>query len=113
MFIFGGVSPDGTELNDAYAFRIHGKYTQPLDFIYSTPLLDTYCNTKPGACGVLYIERRWYLFQNVGPVASARSGHAMCTIRDRIFVLGGESEQTKQEDSALIYYLETCMWNGR
>ncbi|KAG0235317.1 Negative regulator of mitotic exit [Mortierella sp. GBA43] len=75
MFIFGGVSPDGTELNDAYAFRIH--------------------------------ERRWYLFQNVGPVASARSGHAMCTIRDRIFVLGGESEQTKQEDSALIYYLET------
>ncbi|KAF9193461.1 Negative regulator of mitotic exit [Haplosporangium sp. Z 767] len=52
-------------------------------------------------------ERRWYLFQNVGPVASPRSGHTMCTIKDRIFVLGGESEQTKLEDSALIYYLET------
>ncbi|KAF9349757.1 Negative regulator of mitotic exit [Mortierella sp. AD094] len=74
MYIFGGFSPDGTELNDAYAFKIH--------------------------------ERRWYLFQNVGPVASARSGHTMCTVKDRIFVLGGESEQTKLEDSALIHYLE-------
>ncbi|KAF8938616.1 Negative regulator of mitotic exit [Dissophora ornata] len=74
MYIFGGNSPDGTELNDAYAFKIH--------------------------------ERRWYLFQNVGPVASVRSGHTMCTIKDRIFVLGGASEQTKLEDSALIYYLE-------
>ncbi|KAF9206025.1 Negative regulator of mitotic exit, partial [Haplosporangium sp. Z 27] len=51
-------------------------------------------------------ERRWYLFQNVGPVASARSGHSMCIVKDRIFVLGGESEQTKLEDSALVYYLE-------
>ncbi|KAK3828546.1 MAG: hypothetical protein J3Q66DRAFT_409963, partial [Benniella sp.] len=76
MYIFGGNGPEGTELNDAYAFKIH--------------------------------ERRWYLFQNVGPVASVRSGHTMCTIKDRIYVLGGESEQTKQEDSALIYYLEIC-----
>ncbi|KAF9324219.1 Negative regulator of mitotic exit [Podila minutissima] len=74
MYIFGGNSPDGVEMNDAYAFKIH--------------------------------ERRWYLFQNVGPVASPRSGHTMCTIKDRIFVLGGESEQTKSEDSALIFYLE-------
>ncbi|KAG0346740.1 Negative regulator of mitotic exit [Podila humilis] len=74
MYIFGGNSPDGTELNDAYAFKIH--------------------------------ERRWYLFQNVGPVASPRSGHTMCTIKDRIFILGGESDLTKSEDSALIFYLE-------
>ncbi|KAF9213390.1 Negative regulator of mitotic exit [Podila verticillata] len=76
MYIFGGNSPDGTELNDAYAFKIH--------------------------------ERRWYLFQNIGPVASPRSGHTMCTIKDRIFVFGGESEHTKSEDSALIFYLEIC-----
>ncbi|KAG0371639.1 Negative regulator of mitotic exit, partial [Mortierella sp. AD032] len=74
MYIFGGNSPDGTELNDAYAFKIH--------------------------------ERRWYLFQSVGPVASPRSGHTMCTIKDRVFILGGESELTKQEDSALIHVLE-------
>ncbi|KAF9949222.1 Negative regulator of mitotic exit [Mortierella alpina] len=54
MYIFGGNSPDGTELNDAYAFRI----------------------------------------------------------QDRIYVLGGESEQTKQEDSAQIYYLEIRMTFG-
>ncbi|KAF9388741.1 Negative regulator of mitotic exit [Podila verticillata] len=74
LYIFGGNSPDGTELNDAYAFKIH--------------------------------ERRWYLFQNVGPAASARSGHTMCTIKDKIFVLGGEPELNKTEDSAQIYCLE-------
>ncbi|KAF9317457.1 Negative regulator of mitotic exit [Podila horticola] len=74
LYIFGGNSPDGTELNDAYAFKIH--------------------------------ERRWYLFQNVGPAASPRSGHTMCTIKDKIFILGGESEMNKTEDSAQIYCLE-------
>ncbi|KAF9025835.1 Negative regulator of mitotic exit [Haplosporangium bisporale] len=74
LYIFGGNSPDGTELNDAYAFKIH--------------------------------ERRWYLFQNVGPAASPRSGHTMCTIKDKIFILGGESELNQTEDSAQIYCLE-------
>ncbi|KAI9231611.1 MAG: hypothetical protein BYD32DRAFT_375899, partial [Podila humilis] len=76
LYIFGGNSPDGTELNDAYAFKIH--------------------------------ERRWYLFQNVGPAASPRSGHTMCTIKDKIFILGGESELNQTEDSAQIYCLELC-----
>ncbi|KAF9584015.1 Negative regulator of mitotic exit [Lunasporangiospora selenospora] len=74
LYVFGGNSPDGTELNDAYAFRIH--------------------------------ERRWYLFQSVGPVASPRGGHSMCTVKDKIFVLGGDSEQIRAEDPALIHYLE-------
>ncbi|KAK3845737.1 MAG: hypothetical protein J3R72DRAFT_360295, partial [Linnemannia gamsii] len=74
LYVFGGSSPDGSELNDAYAFRIH--------------------------------ERRWYLFQNVGPAPSPRSGHTMCTVKDKIFVIGGESEQSNMEDPAYIYYLE-------
>ncbi|KAF9420897.1 Negative regulator of mitotic exit, partial [Podila epigama] len=74
LYIFGGVSPDGSELNDAYAFKIH--------------------------------ERRWYLFQNVGPAASPRTGQTMCTIKDKIFILGGESEMNQTEDSAQIYYIE-------
>ncbi|CAO3573041.1 unnamed protein product [Mortierella alpina] len=74
LYIFGGNSPDGSELNDAYAFRIH--------------------------------ERRWYLFQNVGPAPSPRSGHTMCTVKDKIFILGGESEQNRMEDSAQIYFVE-------
>ncbi|KAF9121264.1 Negative regulator of mitotic exit, partial [Mortierella sp. GBA39] len=74
LYVFGGSSPDGSDLNDAYAFRIH--------------------------------ERRWYLFQNVGPAPSQRSGHTMCTVKDKIYIIGGESEQTKMEDPAYIYYLE-------
>ncbi|KAF9097525.1 Negative regulator of mitotic exit [Mortierella sp. AD031] len=74
LYVFGGSSPDGSELNDAYAFRIH--------------------------------ERRWYLFQNVGPAPSPRSGHTMCTVKDKIYVIGGDSEQSKMEDPAYIYCLE-------
>lgn len=32
----------------------------------------------------------------------------MCTIKDKIFILGGESELNKTEDSAQIYCLELC-----
>lgn len=32
----------------------------------------------------------------------------MCTIKDKIFVLGGEPELNKTEDSAQIYCLELC-----
>ncbi|KAI8596212.1 hypothetical protein EDD21DRAFT_328471, partial [Dissophora ornata] len=74
MYVFGGNSPDGREMNDAYAFRIQ--------------------------------ERRWYLFQNVGPAASPRSGHAMCAIKDKIFVIGGDSDQGLQDDPSQVYYLE-------
>ncbi|KAI7821966.1 hypothetical protein BC939DRAFT_454365 [Gamsiella multidivaricata] len=74
LYVFGGTSPDGTELNDAYAFRIH--------------------------------ERRWYIFQNTGSAASPRSGHTMCTIKDRIYVLGGDTQQGLGDDSAMIHYLE-------
>ncbi|KAF9930433.1 Negative regulator of mitotic exit [Linnemannia zychae] len=74
LYIFGGSSPDGTDLNDAYAFRIH--------------------------------ERRWYLFQNVGPAPSPRSGHTMCTVKDKIFIIGGESQQSNMEDPAYIFNLD-------
>ncbi|KAF9901125.1 Negative regulator of mitotic exit [Linnemannia zychae] len=74
LYVFGGSSPDGSDLNDAYAFRIQ--------------------------------ERRWYLFQNVGPAPSPRSGHTLCTVKDKIFIIGGESEQSNMEDPAYIFYLE-------
>lgn len=34
LYIFGGNSPDGTELNDAYAFKINGKHS--LDSLQTT-----------------------------------------------------------------------------
>ncbi|ORZ12975.1 hypothetical protein BCR41DRAFT_371670 [Lobosporangium transversale] len=74
LYIFGGSSPDGSELNDAYAFKIN--------------------------------ERRWYLFQNIGPAPSPRSGHTMCTVKDKIFLLGGNSERADLDDGGALYYIE-------
>ncbi|KAG0245710.1 Negative regulator of mitotic exit [Mortierella sp. GBA43] len=74
FYVFGGNSPDGSDLNDAYAFRIN--------------------------------ERRWYLFQCVGPLPSPRNGHALCTIKDKIFLVGGDSEKGLMEDPALVHVLE-------
>lgn len=105
LYIFGGNSPDGTELNDAYAFKIHGMSSTCL-ILYSEFLNSEKQVLTLFSCCT--IERRWYLFQNVGPAASPRSGHTMCTIKDKIFILGGESEMNKTEDSAQIYCLELC-----
>ncbi|KAK3825193.1 MAG: hypothetical protein J3Q66DRAFT_277990, partial [Benniella sp.] len=74
FYVFGGNGPDGTDMNDAYAFRIH--------------------------------ERRWYLFQNVGTIPSPRNGHNMCTIKDKLFMIGGDSEKGLMEDPAMVYYLD-------
>lgn len=32
----------------------------------------------------------------------------MCTVKDRVFVLGGEAGQRVTDDPAQIYYLELC-----
>jgi hypothetical protein len=111
LYIFGGNSPDGTELNDAYAFKIKGK--QSLDSLQATIRHDPrqwhwliilwfHCVCQ------LFLERRWYLFQNEGPAPTPRSGHTMCTVKDRVFVLGGEAGQRVMDDTAQIYYLELC-----
>ncbi|EJU00094.1 hypothetical protein DACRYDRAFT_101149 [Dacryopinax primogenitus] len=34
---------------------------------------------------------RWFIFQNMGPAPTGRSGHAMASFGQRVFVLGGES----------------------
>lgn len=35
-------------------------------------------------------QRRWFTFQNMGPLPSPRSGHSMTTDGSKIYVLGGE-----------------------
>ncbi|KAI0275149.1 hypothetical protein BC834DRAFT_965581 [Gloeopeniophorella convolvens] len=53
-------------------------------------------------------SQRWFMFQNMGPSPSGRSGHAMASNGTRIFVLGGESSAATQADeSALIHILDT------
>ncbi|KIK70799.1 hypothetical protein GYMLUDRAFT_66014 [Collybiopsis luxurians FD-317 M1] len=53
-------------------------------------------------------NQRWYMFQNMGPAPSGRSGHAMASIGPRVFVLGGESfTPSKPEDANFVHVLDT------
>lgn len=59
-------------------------------------------------------NQRWYMFQNMGPQPSGRSGHAMATADGRMFVIGGESGDTsgavapgQKDDSLLVHVLDT------
>ncbi|KAI6047790.1 hypothetical protein EDC04DRAFT_22546 [Pisolithus marmoratus] len=53
-------------------------------------------------------NQRWYMFQNMGPAPTARSGHAMASMGSRVFVLGGESfTPTRGDDHGIIHVLDT------
>ncbi|TFK77279.1 hypothetical protein BDN72DRAFT_953734 [Pluteus cervinus] len=53
-------------------------------------------------------NQRWYMFQNMGPSPSGRSGHAMASMGSKVYVLGGESfTPSKAEDSGYIHILDT------
>ncbi|KAG1867303.1 hypothetical protein DFJ58DRAFT_130968 [Suillus subalutaceus] len=66
---------------------------------------------KQLVCVILSLSRadqRWYMFQNMGPAPSGRSGHAMASMGTRVFVLGGESfTPTKGDDHGIINVLDT------
>ncbi|KDQ63357.1 hypothetical protein JAAARDRAFT_375900 [Jaapia argillacea MUCL 33604] len=53
-------------------------------------------------------NQRWYMFQNMGPSPSGRSGHAMASLGTRVFVLGGEAyTPSKTDDPSVIHVLDT------
>ncbi|KAG6862189.1 hypothetical protein C0995_004271 [Termitomyces sp. Mi166 len=53
-------------------------------------------------------NQRWYMFQNMGPAPSGRSGHAMASVNSKVYVLGGESSiSIKGEDPAIVHILDT------
>ncbi|ODN81703.1 hypothetical protein L202_02097 [Cryptococcus amylolentus CBS 6039] len=55
-------------------------------------------------------NQRWYMFQNMGPAPTARSGHAMVSAHGKIFIVGGEANQViadQKDDPALVHYLDT------
>ncbi|KAE9387930.1 galactose oxidase [Gymnopus androsaceus JB14] len=56
-------------------------------------------------------NQRWYIFQNMGPAPSGRSGHAMASIGARVFVLGGESfTPTEPEEANYVHVLDTSTY---
>ncbi|WVQ73192.1 hypothetical protein IAR50_002757 [Cryptococcus sp. DSM 104548] len=55
-------------------------------------------------------NQRWYMFQNMGPAPTARSGHAMVSAHGKIFIVGGEANQViadQKDDPSLVHYLDT------
>ncbi|KAK2461614.1 hypothetical protein APHAL10511_006077 [Amanita phalloides] len=53
-------------------------------------------------------NQRWYMFQNMGPGPSGRSGHAMACNAAKVYVLGGESfSPSKGDDATMIHVLDS------
>ncbi|KAG5514025.1 hypothetical protein PMAC_000647 [Pneumocystis sp. 'macacae'] len=50
---------------------------------------------------------KWYIFQNMGPSPSPRSGHTLTSFGQKIIVLGGEGSLNKTDDLSIIYILDT------
>ncbi|KAN0060201.1 hypothetical protein ACQY0O_007530 [Thecaphora frezii] len=54
-------------------------------------------------------NQRWYMFANMGPSPSGRSGHALAAYQNKVVVLGGESfTGVKPDDPAMIHVLDTA-----
>lgn len=75
--------------------------------------LDPFGNIRPCSDTYAFLlshdtDQRWYMFQNMGPAPSVRSGHRMAAVGTRIFVLGGESSSTgPSDDPTVIHVLDT------
>lgn len=54
-------------------------------------------------------NQRWYMFANMGPSPSGRSGHALTAFQNKVVVLGGESfTGAKPDDPSIVYVLDTA-----
>ncbi|KAF9428830.1 Negative regulator of mitotic exit [Podila epigama] len=52
-------------------------------------------------------ERRWLTYPDTLDSAPPRTEHAMCSVGDKIYILGGQLELNAEEDSSIIYILDT------
>ncbi|BGP07397.1 Tip elongation aberrant protein 1 [Rhodotorula toruloides] len=53
-------------------------------------------------------NHRWFMFQNMGPAPTGRSGHAMATFQKKVLVIGGESYTSeKADDPSCVHVLDT------
>ncbi|KAG8832178.1 Negative regulator of mitotic exit [Serendipita sp. 399] len=126
LYIFGGT--DGSyHYNDTWAFDVNTRTWQELTCIgyipvpregHAAALVDDVMYVFGGRgvdgkdlndlAAFKITTKRWFMFQNMGPAPSGRSGHAMATAGSRIFVLGGESfTSQKPDDPMMIHVLDT------
>lgn len=100
MYIFGGRGVDGHDLGDLAAFKVSSERSSL-----------SYLPRKVYKLAVITSDQRWYMFQNMGPAPSARSGHAMVAVGQKLFILGGEaSGQVQQEHTDSIHVLDTSAY---
>ncbi|KAI9267679.1 hypothetical protein EDC94DRAFT_515047 [Helicostylum pulchrum] len=58
-------------------------------------------------CAYKIRHRRWFRFQNMGPSPSPRHGLTMTAVRDKLYVLGGDNETARLDDSSFIFILDS------
>jgi hypothetical protein len=90
IYIFGGRGVDGKDLGDLTGFRISSEYSICSEHVQILYLL---------------LDKRWYMFQNMGPAPSGRSGHAMASVGSRVYVLGGESYTSARPDDPTTFHV--------
>lgn len=60
---------------------------------------------------VVLIDRKWYMFRNMGPKPTPRSGHAMARVGSKAIVLGGlpgvPVHGVDPKDTSLLHVLQT------
>lgn len=54
-------------------------------------------------------NQRWYMFANMGPAPTGRSGHVLTTYQNKVLVLGGESfTGGNADDPNIVHVLDTA-----
>jgi hypothetical protein len=94
IYVFGGRDVNGKDLGDLAAFRITSEFGKVCF----------------GQADI--VDQRWYMFQNMGPAPSPRSGHSMVAAHGRVFVIGGEGTGVVgvRDDPSLIHILDTSAY---
>ncbi|ORZ07726.1 hypothetical protein BCR41DRAFT_310675, partial [Lobosporangium transversale] len=61
-------------------------------------------------CAFKFTERRWLAFPTTAEAASPRAEHAMCSVGDKLYILGGQLDLNANEDLGIVYVLDTGMY---
>ncbi|KAI7865528.1 hypothetical protein BDF14DRAFT_1730188, partial [Spinellus fusiger] len=124
MYIFGGT--DSKRLfQDIWSYHFKEKSWLKIPAIGYIPIAREYAS---GALvnGLLYVfggkgpdgiefndlcafrtrDHRWYMFQNMGSAPSARHALTLTAVKEKLYVIGGES-RLRMEDSSVLYILDS------
>ncbi|KAI9307903.1 hypothetical protein BJ944DRAFT_237469 [Cunninghamella echinulata] len=126
LYIFGG--SDGKHLyNDIWCFDFHSRQWHQIpaagfiptarehaaaglvdDAMYVIGGRDVDGNELNDLCAFRIRSQRWYMFQNMGPSPTPRHSASMTSVKDKLFVIGGELKLgTKPDDNSSIYILDS------